>query len=84
MKGELLSIETLNEIETLKKQNKELKILCDEYEKEHITVFKQWKKDIKILNEYEFWLKNLGAWVYLDKLKELRKKNNENRLQKNE
>lgn len=40
----------------LKKENKQLKELCDKYEEEHKTTFEEWKKDINIIDEFDKWL----------------------------
>ena len=37
--------------------NKELEELCNKYEEEHKTTFEIWKRDIKIIDELEKYLK---------------------------
>ena len=38
-------------IDDLRKENQELKELCNKYEEEHNTTFKQWQKDIQKLKK---------------------------------
>lgn len=40
-----------NTIKDLQKENEELKKLCDKYEEEHNTTFKEWQKDIQANKE---------------------------------
>lgn len=44
-------IDVMVYISDLERKNEELKKLCDEYEKEHNTTFREWVYDIKRFNK---------------------------------
>ena len=50
----------------LKKENKQLKKLCDKYEEEHKTIFEEWKKDINIIDELSQYLEEDLKQQYRD------------------
>ena len=50
-------IEYLKKDKYLNQINKELEELCNKYEEEHKTTFEIWKRDIKIIDELEKYLK---------------------------
>lgn len=81
----------MNEIiKKLTKDNEKLKELCDKYENEHQTVFKEWLEDKQKMLEFENWL-NVAIEIYnnvdletlilvKNKLQELRSDNNERKI----
>jgi hypothetical protein len=46
-----------NRFNAVEKENTKLKDLCNKYEEEHSTTFEEWKKDMKIIDELEKYIK---------------------------